>query len=204
MAADLPELAAHHVRRVDELVAAAQALVAHPVFHDLADDGALGMPEDEAGAGQLLNAEEVELLAEDAMVAARGFFKAGEVLVELFFREEGRAVDALQLGILLVAEPVGAGEAGDLEGFDAAGGGHVRAAAEVDEFAVAIEADLGAGRGELRHEVRLHEVAVFFKLFQGLFAWGSNSRTNGSLRATTSAILASMAARSSGVKGLSR
>ena len=69
------------------------------------------MPEDEASAGQILNAEEVELLAEDAMVAARGFFKAGEVLVELFFREEGRAVDALQLGILLVAEPVSAGEA---------------------------------------------------------------------------------------------
>ena len=145
MAADLPEFAAHDVRRVDELVAAAEALVAHPVFHDLADDGALGMPEDEAGAGELLNAEEVELLAQDAMVAARGFFKAGEVGVEIFLREEGGAVDALELRILLVAEPVSAGEAGDFEGLDAAGGGHVRAAAEVDEVAVAIEADLVAG-----------------------------------------------------------
>ena len=133
------------MRRVDEQIAAAQALVAHPVFHDLADDGALGMPEDEAGAGELLNAEEVELLAEDAMVAARGFFKAREVRVEIFLREERGAVDALELRIFLVAEPVSAGEAGDLEGFDAAGGRHVRAAAEVDEFAVAIEADLGAG-----------------------------------------------------------
>ena len=35
-----------------------------------------------------------------------------------------------------------------LEGLDAAGGRHVRAAAEVDEIAVAIEADLGAGLGE--------------------------------------------------------
>ena len=46
----------------------------------------------------------------------------------------------------------------------------MRTAAEVDEFAVAIKADLGAGRGELRDEVRLHEVAVAFKFFQGLFA----------------------------------
>ncbi len=152
--------AAHDVRRVDELVAAAEALVAHPVFHDLADDGALGVPEDEAGAGELLNAEEVELLAEDAMVAARGFFEAREVGVEILLREEGGAVDALELRILLVAEPVSAGEACDFEGFDAAGGGHVRTTAEVDEVAVAIEADLVAGRGELGHEVGLHEVAV--------------------------------------------
>ena len=93
------------------LIAAADALVAHPVFHDLADDAALGMPEDEAGAGDLLDAEEVELLAEDAMVAAPWLlFQAREVGVEIFLREEGGAVDALELGILLVAEPVGAGQ----------------------------------------------------------------------------------------------
>ena len=170
VAGGLPEIHARNVRRVDELVAAAETLVAHPVFHDLADDGALGMPEDEAGAGELLNAEEVELFAEDAMVAARGFFKAGEVLVEIFLREERGAVDALELRIFLVAEPVGAGEAGDLEGLDAAGGGNVRAAAEIDEVAVAVEADLVAGRGELRDEVGLHEVAVACEFGESLLA----------------------------------
>jgi hypothetical protein len=50
-------------------------------------------------------------------------------------------------------------------------------------------------------EVGLHEVAVALEVGEGLFA-GSNSRTKGSSRAMTSAILASMAARSSGVKGL--
>ena len=103
------------------------------------------MPEDEACAGELLNAEEVELLAQDAMVAARGFFEAGEVGIEIFLGEEGGAVDALELRILLVAEPVSAGEAGYFESLDAAGGGDVRAATEVDELAVAIEADLVAG-----------------------------------------------------------
>ena len=203
MAADLPEFAAHDVRRVDKLVAAAEALVAHPVFHDLADDGALGVPEDEACAGELLNAEEVELLAQDAMVAARGFFKAGEVGVQIFLGEEGGAVDALELRILLVAEPVSAGEAGDFEGFDAAGGGDVRAATEVDEVAVAIEADLVAGC------VNLVTKWVFMKSpsrsnSARACSRGSYSRIKGSLRATTSAILASMAERSSGVKGFSR
>ena len=36
------------------------------------------MPEDEARAGELLNAEEIELLAQDAMIATGSFFKAGE------------------------------------------------------------------------------------------------------------------------------
>ena len=114
MAADLPQLAPHHVRRVDHLVAAPQALVAHPVFHDFADDAALGMPEDEAGPGEFLNAEQIELLAQHAMVALGRFFKAREVCVQILLREERRAVDALQLRILFVAEPVGAGQGRDL------------------------------------------------------------------------------------------
>ncbi len=158
------------MRRVDELVAAAETLVAHPVFHHFADDAALGVPEDKARAGEVLNAEEIELLAQHAMVAARRFFEAREVLVEFFFREEGRAVDALELRILFVAQPVGAREVCHLEGLDAAGGGDVRAAAEVDELAVAIEAHLFAGRGELRDEVGLHEVAIPRKFFEGLLA----------------------------------
>ena len=101
---------------------------------------ALGVPEDEARAGDLLDAEEIELLAEHAVVARLDLFEVLEVGVEVLLREEGCAVDALQLRILLVAEPVGAGEDGDLEGLHAAGGGHVRAAAEVDEVAVAVEA----------------------------------------------------------------
>jgi hypothetical protein len=158
------------VRGVDEQIAAAQALVAHPVFHDLADHGAFGMPEDEAGAGELLNAEEVELLADEAMVALGCFFKAREVGVHFFLREEGGAVDALELRIFFVAEPVGAGHLGDFDGFDAASRGHMRAAAEIDKAAVAIEADLGAGLGELGDEVGLHEVAVTLEFGEGLFA----------------------------------
>ena len=83
VAGDLPELAAHDVRREDHLVAAADALVAHPVLHRLADEAALGVPEDEARAGDLLDGEEVELLAEDAVVARLDLLEMLEVRVEV-------------------------------------------------------------------------------------------------------------------------
>ncbi len=175
VAGDLPEFAAHDVGGVDEGIAAANALFAHPVFHDFTDGAALGVPEDKAGAGDFLNGEEVELLAEEAMVAAGCFFKMGEVGVEVLLGEEGGAVDALELGVLFIAEPVCAGEVGELDGLDAAGGGDVGSAAEVEEVSVAIEADLIAGVGEFGDEVGLHEVAVTVEVGQGLFAGGGDS-----------------------------
>ena len=170
MAGDLPELAAHDVRGIDELVATANALIAHPVFHGLADEAAFGMPEDEAGTGDFLNGEEVKLLAEDAVVARLDLFQAGEVGLEVLIVEEGGAVDALELRVVLIAEPVGTGYGHDLEGFDAAGGGDVGATAEVGEGAVAVEGDFFAGLGELFDEVDLHEFAVAVVLGETFFA----------------------------------
>ena len=74
---------AHHVRRVDQRIAALQILIAHPIFDQLADDPALGVEENQPRTGQLLDAEQIELLAQLAMVALLGFFELGEVLVEL-------------------------------------------------------------------------------------------------------------------------
>ena len=71
------------MRRIDQRVAALQVLVAHPVFDDLADDAAFGMEENQAGAGQFLNAEQIQLLAQLAMVALLGFFQPFEILVQL-------------------------------------------------------------------------------------------------------------------------
>ena len=77
------------------------------------------MEEDQARAGEFLNAEEVELLAELAMVALLGLFELLEVLVQILLGEERGAVDALQLRVVLVAFPVGAGDGEQLERFDA-------------------------------------------------------------------------------------
>ena len=118
VARGLPQVEARHVRRVDQRVAALQILVAHPVFELLADDAALGMEEDQPGPGQFLNAEQVQLLAQLAVVALLGLFELLEVLVQVLLAEEGGAVDALQLLVVLVALPVGAGDGEQLERLD--------------------------------------------------------------------------------------
>ena len=115
------------------------------------------MPEDKAGAGDFLDAEEIELFAEHAVIARLDLFKVLEVGVEVLGVEEGGSVDALELLVLFVAEPVGAGDGHDLEGLDAAGGGDVRAAAEVGEASVFVERDFVAGFREALDEVDLHE-----------------------------------------------
>src|SRR4051812_179202 len=91
------------------------------------------MEEDQAGSGEFLDAEEVKFLAELAMIALLGLFEFGEVLVEIFLREERGAVDALQLGVLVVALPIGSGDREQLERLQLFGRRDVRAAAEVDE-----------------------------------------------------------------------
>src|SRR6266566_4412237 len=121
MAAGFPEVEAHDVRGKDEVVAALEQFVAEPVLDNLSNEAALGMPEDEAGAGFFLNAEEVELDAELAMVAALGFFKTVQMFVQLFLREESHGVNALELGIAFLAFPVGAGDVHELERLDAPG-----------------------------------------------------------------------------------
>ena len=76
----------------------------------------------------------------------------------------------LKLLVVFVAEPVSPGDGRDLEGADAAGGGDVRAAAEVDEAAVAVEGDFFAGLSELFDEVDLHELALAVVGFEAQFA----------------------------------
>ena len=46
------------------------------------------MPEDQPWTGELLDAEQVQLLAEQAMVALFGFLNGSEVLLEIFLVEK--------------------------------------------------------------------------------------------------------------------
>ena len=91
------------------------------------------MEEDQSGPGEFLDAEEVELLAQLAVVALLGLFHLFEIGFQILRREEGGAVDALQLLVVLVALPVGAGDREQLERLDLRGAWQVRAAAEIDE-----------------------------------------------------------------------
>ena len=85
--------------------------------------------------------EEVELRAELAVVAAPRLLEPLEVRVEIRLRVEGGAVDPRQLRVVLVAAPVRAGEAGQLDRLDRLGVLQVRPAAEIGELALRVEGD---------------------------------------------------------------
>ena len=104
----------------------------------------------------VVEAEQVELGAEPAMIALLRLFPAPQELVELLLGRPGRAVDALEHRALLVAPPVRPGGAEQLERADLARARDVRPTAQVDERTLPVEgraaapAPLALGGG---HEV---------------------------------------------------
>ena len=96
VARGLVKLERADVRREDLGVPLLLELGADEGLKLLADDGALGGPEDEALADGLVDVEQAEGFADDAVVALGGFLLLLEVLVELGLGGEGGAVDADQ------------------------------------------------------------------------------------------------------------
>ena len=81
------------------------------------------------------------------MVAALGLLEAEEILVELLLARPGGAVDPLQLRVVGVAAPIGAGHVHQLERLaEMPGRRQMRPDAQIDEIALAVEADLLACR----------------------------------------------------------
>ncbi len=89
--------------------------------------------------------DEVELAPEPAVVALLRLLETLQIGVEVGLRVEGRPVDPGQLGVLLVAAPVGAREARQLDRLDRGRVLEVRAAAEIREVALRVERDLALG-----------------------------------------------------------
>jgi len=65
--------------------------------------------------------------------------------IEILLGEPGGAVEPLQLRVVGVALPEGAGDVHQLEGTDALRARHVRPAAEIDELSLPIEGEAGVG-----------------------------------------------------------
>ena len=141
MAAGLVQVDLAYVGSVHGLVTAFDQLGLHECLENPPDDGPFGHPEDESLSHQRRDREEAQLLADLAMIALPGLLELREMGVELFLVEEGRAVDALEHLAVGLSLPVGAGDGEELERPDLAGVGDVGAAAEIDEFALAIEAE---------------------------------------------------------------
>ncbi len=140
-----PQALADEDGRADLLVAAALLELAHGRLQGAPDALALGVPEGRARR-DVVEGEQVELHAEAAVVALLGLGPAPQVGVQLLLAGPGRAVHALEHRPGLVAAPVRTGRAQQLERADLARAGHVRAAAQVDERALAVERGRGHGR----------------------------------------------------------
>jgi hypothetical protein len=114
---------------VGEVLLAPERLdrVAHPA--------APGVPQHEAGADRLVDREQIEVLADPAVIAPLGLLEHVEVRVELGLRRERRAVDPLELRVGLAPAPVRAGDRQQLERLDLAGRADVWAAAQIEPVA---------------------------------------------------------------------
>ena len=127
--------------RVDVGVAGGAVAAQRVLLHLLAHDAAPGVPDRQPGADLVGEREQVELLAEPAVVALGRLLEPLLVGAQLVLGRPGGAVDALQLRVLLAAPPVRGRDAREGPAVaDHAGARQMRTAAEVlpDDFAVAV------------------------------------------------------------------
>ena len=137
----LPQLAVQNHRRLDFLIAIA-AMYLTPVVNQLvADNHAVWMEEREARAF-LMDAEQVKLLAQLAMVALGSLLQHLQISIQLILLLKSSAVYTLQHLVLLAATPVSTCHALQLQCLYLAGGHHMRACAQIRELALSIEGNL--------------------------------------------------------------
>ncbi len=129
------------MRRVDELVAALLQQCLDPAPKLELHPRPLGVPADQTGPDILLDAEQVQLLTELSVIPSPCFLEPVQMLAQGVLAEEGGAVDALEHLTPLVASPVRAGGAEELEVLDPARARHVWSAAEIQEGTVPIGGD---------------------------------------------------------------
>ena len=142
MAAGLVEHRFADVRREDLRVALLAQLLADEVLQFLAQHGTIRRPKDEALPHVFVDVEELQFAAQFAVVALFGLFELHEVCFEFFLAREGRAVEALELRLRLVAHVERRADRHQLHVLALRGVADVRSGAEVDEVAVSKRADL--------------------------------------------------------------
>jgi len=145
VAGGFPQRLVQQLRTLDLLVAVVAVHAAHVLLDLLPDRPALRMPEHHAGR-VFVDVEQLQVLAQLAMVALLGLLQHAEVVRQVVLRRPGCAVDALQLLVAVIAAPVGAGHLHQLEELQLARGRHVRAPAQVGEAALGVQRDILARR----------------------------------------------------------
>ena len=137
----LPESPVHDLGCLDLDIAVHLHASAHVGLHRAVKGPALGMPEDHP-PGFFLQVEQVHGPADPAVVPAFGLLDTLQVGLQVRLAGPGRAVDALKLGVAVVAAPVGARQLGQLEGLaHMPGRGQVRTQAQVLPAALPVDGD---------------------------------------------------------------
>jgi len=120
------------------------------------------VPEDRA-ACFFLDVEEVQLLTELTMVALLRLFNAGQIRLQLLLVPPGSAIDALQLWIVRIATPIGAGQAQQLEGFpQSPGRRQVRTTTQINPVTLTVHGDFVV-RGQFIDPFRFEALPLLFE-----------------------------------------
>ena len=139
------------MRGEDLLVPLAPQFFADEILQLLPHHRALRRPKNQPRPHRLIDMEQLQLLAQLAVIALARFFHHLAPLGQFLRRGKSDAVNALQLRVALVALVVGAGHRGEGKGPDLARRGHVRARAQIGEGTVAVKADFLAFRNVLQN-----------------------------------------------------
>ena len=163
-----PQAFIHNQRGFDFLIAGCIELFAHMLLDGLPQRPAFGVPKHHARCF-VLQVEQIQLFAKPAVIAFFGLFQTEKVIFQFVFRGPSGAVNALQHFVVAVAAPISAGHFHQLKYLELAGAGHMRAAAQIGEAALAVKRQHLALRNAF-DDFGLISLADAFKISHGFIA----------------------------------
>ena len=119
------------VWREDLAVPLAFKVLENEILEFLANDSAVGFPEDQTLAHRVIDFKQAEFATDNAVIALAGFFEFFHVIIEIGLREKRCAIHTLEGVGFDITMPVGLGNAHDLERRDVLRVWEMRAHAEV-------------------------------------------------------------------------
>lgn len=126
----LPQGTGHDLRSTHFHIAGLLVDFTPELLQLVADYHTIGQESGEAGA-LIKDIEELQFLAQLAVVTLLGLFQHLQMGIQLALLGEGYAIDTAQHLVLGIASPVGAGGLDQLHSLDTAGVGQVRTSAQV-------------------------------------------------------------------------
>ena len=167
MAGLMPQGFVKNDRRFDFFITELRMELPPEVFQLVANDHAFGVEKREPRAF-LLNAEEIQFLAELAMVPSGGFFQHVQIGVQVGFLFEGGPINPLQHFVLLAAAPVSASQALQFQRLDAAGRRQMRPSAKIRKVPLRVERNHRILR-QVANQLHLVVLAFFIKKANRIF-----------------------------------